>query len=126
MIDAARESDIQVAFGCFVAAPSGDSWEILRSLILGRSRAQVERMESAMGLRRASVTYREMLSDPRWQRKRLEVLQRSDFKCEHCGAADKTLHVHHKAYKRGRLPWEYGTKELLALCQDCHQAEHGI
>lgn len=29
-------------------------------------------------------TYYELLKDPRWQRKRLEVMQRANFECEDC------------------------------------------
>ena len=35
-----------------------------------------------MGVR----SYKTILQDPRWQRKRLMVLQRSNWKCEWCGA----------------------------------------
>lgn len=68
--------------------------------------------------------YAERLKDPRWQRRRLEILQRSDFSCEACEAKDKTLHVHHKLYRKGAMPWEYDNHELQALCEDCHQEEH--
>lgn len=70
-------------------------------------------------------TYAQRLLDPRWQRRRLEILNRSDFACESCGAKDKTLHVHHKLYRKKAMPWEYGDDELTALCSDCHeQTEH--
>ena len=72
----------------------------------------------------AQKTYSEMLKDPRWQRKRLEILNRSNFTCEDCGAADKTLHVHHKQYRKGALPWEYSDRELAALCEGCHDRRH--
>jgi hypothetical protein len=71
-------------------------------------------------------TYSERLKDPRWQRRRLEILQRSDFSCERCEATDKTLHVHHKLYRKGAMPWEYADHELHALCEDCHEEEHHI
>jgi hypothetical protein len=68
-------------------------------------------------------TYKEKLLDPRWQRRRLEILSRSDFHCESCLDEEKTLHVHHKRYVKGREPWEYGDHELSALCSDCHELE---
>jgi hypothetical protein len=34
------------------------------------------------------------------------------------------LHVHHKFYVRGRLPWEYSDKELTTLCNWCHWTLH--
>lgn len=77
-----------------------------------------------MSLERRSAektsTYYELLQDPRWQRKRLEVLQRNDFRCEKCNAPDKTLHVHHKRYVKGWKPWEYPDHDLEGLCEDCH------
>lgn len=70
------------------------------------------------------ISYSEKLKDPRWQRKRLEVLQRSDFSCECCQETEKTLHVHHKFYKKGAAPWEYDADDLQSLCEDCHDLIH--
>jgi hypothetical protein len=66
-------------------------------------------------------TYSEKLRDPRWQKKRLEVMSGSKFECEFCGAKDKTLNVHHKLYRRGAQPWEYANGDLECLCEDCHK-----
>lgn len=71
-------------------------------------------------------SYAEKLRDPRWQRKRLEILQRSNFSCEACSATDRTLNVHHRIYRRGADPWAYADHELASLCEDCHQQEHSI
>lgn len=68
-------------------------------------------------------SYSEKLKDPRWQKKRLEILQRDEWKCVSCGASDKTLHVHHKSYKVGRDPWEYSNSWLATLCEECHDEE---
>ncbi len=76
------------------------------------------------GTNMGKMAYGEQLKHPNWQRKRLEVLQRSDFKCERCGNGESTIHVHHKQYFKGRMAWEYDSKELAALCEDCHQEEH--
>jgi hypothetical protein len=70
--------------------------------------------------------YWEKLKDPRWQRKRLEVLDQSDFTCEKCESTEDTLHVHHKAYRKGAEPWEYANEELICLCDNCHIDEHEI
>lgn len=69
-------------------------------------------------------TYSELLRDPRWQRKRLEVLSRSNFTCEECEANDKTLNVHHIRYRKGAKPWEYDAEELQSLCEECHKLRH--
>lgn len=34
------------------------------------------------------------------------------------------LHVHHKHYVLGRLPWEYSDEELTTLCNWCHWELH--
>lgn len=70
-------------------------------------------------------SYAEMLKDPRWQRKRLEVLEYWDFRCSHCGSRDKTLHVHHGSYDVRLDPWEYDHSMLHCLCNDCHEMIHG-
>lgn len=44
-------------------------------------------------------SYAFKLKDPRWQRKRLEILQRDNFTCQECYATDKELNVHHLIYK---------------------------
>ena len=68
--------------------------------------------------------YFEKLRDPRWQRKRLEVMQRADFSCESCGTTEVTLNVHHRLYRKGADPWEYALTELACLCEKCHRDEH--
>ena len=66
------------------------------------------------------MTYSEKLKDPRWQRKRLEILQRDGFKCCDCESTTKTLHVHHRYYVSHRLPWEYPGFCYQTMCEDCH------
>lgn len=68
------------------------------------------------------MTYADKLRDPRWQRKRLEVLNSSDFMCRDCGAKDKTLHVHHAYYEMGRDPWDYPDMALIPVCEECHES----
>ncbi len=66
-------------------------------------------------------SYTEKLQDPRWQRKRLEVLEREKFTCQDCGATDRTLHVHHRYYISHRHPWEYPDFCYQVLCRECHE-----
>lgn len=70
------------------------------------------------------TTYGELLKNPNWQRKRLEMLEAAGWSCKVCAATEKTLHVHHKQYIKGRKPWEYENSELEVLCEDCHSLEH--
>lgn len=67
--------------------------------------------------------YRKLLLDPRWQKKRLEILQRDNWTCRSCKTTEKTLHVHHKYYIRGHKPWEYSNECFAVLCEDCHREE---
>ncbi len=62
--------------------------------------------------------------DPRWQKKRLEILQRDRFTCKYCESEEKTLHVHHKYYIKGRKVWDYHNSALITLCEDCHKDGH--
>ena len=71
------------------------------------------------------MNYSEQLKDPRWQKKRLEIMQRDSFKCASCGDEKSTLHVHHKNYVNGKAPWEYGDS-LITLCEKCHSKTHLI
>lgn len=72
------------------------------------------------------MTYREQLLHPNWQRRRLEMLARAVWMCQRCGDTDKTLHVHHKGYVKGRMAWEYEDQELLVVCDECHAEEHRL
>jgi hypothetical protein len=66
------------------------------------------------------LSYSEKLRDPRWQRRRLEVMNAADWRCEDCRCARdaKPLDVHHCAYLG--QPWEADDGLLMALCRDCH------
>ena len=63
--------------------------------------------------------YSELLKDPRWQKKRLEVFNRDNFTCRYCGNDKDTLNVHHLEY-RG-YPWEVPLDKLITSCQKCHK-----
>jgi hypothetical protein len=73
---------------------------------------------------RVSAAYSELLKDPRWQRRRLEVFGNANFACQRCGSAARTLHAHHKKYLKGRKPWDYENELLECLCDDCHAVAH--
>lgn len=69
--------------------------------------------------------YAQKLLDPRWQRKRLEVLDRAKWACETCGDESSPLHVHHGFYRYGTEPWDYPDSSLHCLCEACHDcADH--
>lgn len=65
--------------------------------------------------------YSSQLRDTRWQKKRLELLESSEWTCSGCGeSGTKELHVHHKYYLKGKAPWEYPNEALEVLCEKCH------
>jgi hypothetical protein len=65
-------------------------------------------------------TYLEKLKDPRWQKKRLEILERDGWKCMACGDKERTLHIHHVFYLPHKEPWEIPNGLLLTMCEKCH------
>ncbi len=67
--------------------------------------------------------YTQKFLDPRWQRKRLEILSRDQFCCQRCFDTESTLHVHHKFYRAGADPWDYPDEALVTLCEGCHENE---
>lgn len=62
--------------------------------------------------------YSQKLKDPRWQRRRLEILTRDGFTCQYCFDTTTELHVHHKEYNGH--PWEALDEDLVTLCKHCH------
>lgn len=70
------------------------------------------------------MTYAEKLKSPLWQRKRLEILKEANFTCEECDSKERTLHVHHCYYEKGKMPWDYPPNALKCLCEDCHLDRH--
>ncbi len=67
--------------------------------------------------------YSQLLLDPRWQKKRLEILARDNFMCQSCEDKENTLHVHHCYYNKEKKPWEYENSSLITLCHVCHREE---
>lgn len=67
------------------------------------------------------MNYSELLKDPRWQKKRLKILERDKWTCQVCEEKTKTLHVHHLRYNKNPNPWEIDDNFLITLCVDCHE-----
>ena len=59
-------------------------------------------------------------NDPRWQRLRLQVMDRDLWRCVACGDTKSTLHVHHKLYC-GDI-WDSPPEDLQTLCNSCHMS----
>lgn len=71
------------------------------------------------------MTYSQKLKDPRWQQKRLLILQRDGWKCFACGDTSKQLQVHHLIYRKCD-PWDYPDECYQTLCVDCHELRQSI
>jgi len=67
--------------------------------------------------------YSKLLKRMQWKYIAEEVRKRDGYKCVKCGSI-RSLHVHHKVYVYGRMPWEYNEKYLETLCKECHGREH--
>ena len=66
------------------------------------------------------MTYSQKLRDPRWQKKRLQILERDRWACRSCGSSTKNLQVHHVIYRKVD-PWDYPDQALQTLCDSCHE-----
>ena len=68
--------------------------------------------------------YTDQFKDPRWQKKRLKIMERDNYTCCICRNNKKPLNVHHGYYEKGKKAWEYEDKSLWTLCEDCHKETH--
>ena len=66
------------------------------------------------------MTYTEKLQDPRWKKRRLQILDRDEWACQNCMISGVVLHVHHIAYRMRAEPWDYPDHMLVPLCAECH------
>ena len=69
------------------------------------------------------MTFKQQYDHPLWQKKRLEIFQRDNWKCLHCGSANKQLQVHHLSYVWNKKVWDYDNSNFETLCCDCHETE---
>ena len=74
----------------------------------------------------ATAKWSDQYKDPRWQKKRLEILEHDNFTCQLCGSKDRQLHVHHASYLKGNKIWDYDADSLITLCTDCHSRVHEV
>jgi len=70
-----------------------------------------------------SQEYAQKLKDPRWQKKRLKILERDEWTCQNCWSTTSSLAVHHKYYLNKTEPWDYLDDAFITLCEDCHDME---
>jgi len=70
------------------------------------------------------MDYKDKLKDPRWIKRRREIMERDNHRCMICGEDSVLLNVHHLLYRKYAEPWEYDDRELVTLCEDCHKMVH--
>lgn len=95
-----------------------------------------------------NIPYHILLTATEWQAKRKHIIERDFCKCQECEQdgirvdidilrqitpksellslyVDCTsLHVHHRRYIEGFLPWEYKDDDLITYCYECHRKWH--
>ena len=67
------------------------------------------------------MTYAEKLRNPKWQKKRLKIMERDGWQCVICGDKERNLQVHHLVYSRHTEPWGYADGVYQTLCEKCHE-----
>ena len=65
------------------------------------------------------MNYNDQIKSGKWQKKRLEIMQRDDFQCL-CCQSENQLTVHHLYYLPGLKVWEYDNDSLVTVCEKCH------
>lgn len=55
-----------------------------------------------------------------WLRKRDEILNRDNYKCQICGK-NSDLQVHHICYFPDRHVWDYDNELLQTVCREHHE-----
>lgn len=68
--------------------------------------------------------YKQLLEYPEWKAKRIEVLKQDKFTCQICFKTDVKLNVYHKIYYPEHLPWDYNSRDMITLCENCHKIYH--
>lgn len=72
------------------------------------------------------MSYDSLLKRTEWQKRRLYIFERDNFKCQAggCKTPDSNLEVHHIDYLSYELePWKYPDDMLITLCNVCHKKE---
>jgi len=72
------------------------------------------------------ASHPELLNHPEWHKKKLEILEKSGFRCINCRSDEKTLDVYHSYYENSLKPWEYPEKSLYCLCGECYRKSQYI
>nr|DAF24263.1 MAG TPA: NinG recombination protein [Caudoviricetes sp.]DAP05750.1 MAG TPA: NinG recombination protein [Bacteriophage sp.] len=63
----------------------------------------------------------------KWKRKRLQILKRDGYMCQHCkryGKAVPATTVHHIQHADEYPEMAFADKNLISLCEGCHNKQH--
>jgi 5-methylcytosine-specific restriction endonuclease McrA len=63
----------------------------------------------------------------KWKRKRLQILKRDGYMCQHCkryGKAVPATTVHHIKHADEYPEMAFADKNLISLCEGCHNKQH--
>ncbi len=93
---------------------------------LTRMPKHTELLEACSG---TELTYEELLNTAEWHARRIQVLVRDRYECQHCGCEgtgvdNHVLQIHHRYYVINKLPWDYPDDALMTLCKECHTKLH--
>ena len=69
------------------------------------------------------MAYSDDIKSGKWQRLRLEVMQRDQVRCRAC-KCENNLNVHHLYYESGKHIYDYEIESLVTLCENCHSKLH--
>lgn len=70
------------------------------------------------------MEYGDFLNTPYWKAIAGKIRRKAGYRCQICGK-QKTLSVHHRSYENHGLEHTYaGQRDLIAICQDCHEKFH--
>lgn len=76
-----------------------------------------------------SARYEDLMRTMEWRAFAYRMKEAANFSCAICrqGGPGVELNVHHHAYDRSRLPWEYEASEVAVWCggeNGCHKKMH--
>lgn len=96
-------------------------WEKIRFAKTDIKKELIKRLEQAI---KSDIQRERLYEDPRWRKKRSEILERDNHKCQICGC--NAQDVHHIKYNNSyNEPWNIENDYLVSLCKECHSKFDG-
>lgn len=72
------------------------------------------------------MTLSEKFRDPRWHKRRHEILLRDNFKCQCCFDPEKPVRVRVVIFANGIDPWNLDESGTQTICDECFQLRTDI